>query len=976
VTASGAPTGIEIGGEDAFATALTASVVDTNGDAVTGLGITGGDGVTVEGFDVDVTGSRTRDVVGLDVDGASANVTARNGSVDAGDEFASTGVRAAATTGLTLENVSVTDASQAVALDRVTDAVVRDLDARENNASSAGDLPPAVVAVVGAGDTPSRNVSVVGAAVVENDKRGVSVGTDTEDVLVADSTVVENVDAAGSFGVTVSGTDAVVRNNTIREHEDAGVRLDGARNATVTGNVIDGTASSDGLDVTGATRDSVLLDNTVRNNRFGVSASDRAVRTFGPGSTTRFRKPRNNTIRNTTARNNDWVVNVGVNATGNDFGDLIKQSTPANSDLSFSASGVRVRDNATAGTTTSPPDGQGAIDVYFDAENSAARAYLNVTLGYDAGDVSGRNESAIRLYDYDPASGAWSRVDPDGSDTTVDTAANELTVNVTGFSTFGAFAPPAGSPIPSAPATSSGGDGGGGGGSAPPPSTVCRIVDESGSHELTTDVASEDTCVRIVADDVVFDGNGHEIRGLDVGADEYAVHVDEAGAGNVTVRNLTATGWDDGVLVENTDDVTVERLRTTANGGPGVRVVRSGGAVVRSVVATGNGGAGIALERTPAATVRGVEATANDGPGVALTDAPEATVSGVDVVGPVGIAARDDSDGLTAEAVTVDGGLAVEVVATTGTVRDLTLVRPAGNVTLAVAGRSFAVPTAVDAPTNPEAVAAGPVVGLRPTDEVAAATVDLRYDAGANASRVRLWRLTDGRWGALESTVDPDREVVSAPLDAPATVGAFVPPPPTPTPTPAPTPTATAVPSPTATPAPTPTATAAPSPAPPPARADGSSGGLSTPLFLAGAGGAAGLVALIVLSFRVEVPVLSRAAEGVAAAAGAAAALAIPEPQPEQPAFVVVSAAVRGEAVAGETVRIAATVENVGDQRGGREVTLERAGRTVDAATPEIDPRATTTVVLSHETAAGDAGRVALAVDTENDRAEFEIVLA
>jgi hypothetical protein len=340
------------------------------------------------------------------------------------------------------------------------------------------------------------------------------------------------------------------------------------------------------------------------------------------------------------------------------------------------------------------------------------------------------------------------------------------------------------------------------------------VIDTPGVHELRSDRSSRATCVRITAGDVVLAGGGHELSRTGEPDDGAAVHVDGAGADNVTVRNLTATGWATGVLVENTDDVSVSGVRAVDSADAGVRVVRSGGAVVRDVVATDGEGAGVRVARSPAATVTGVRATDTGGPGVALLDAPDATVSEITVLGaPVGVAARGGADGMALTGLTTDAEAAVELDATTGSADELTLVRPDGNVTLAVEGRSFAVRTAVDAPANPEATAAGPVVALRSTREIAAATVELRYPAGTNASAVRLWRLGDGPggWAPLESTVDPDRGTVSAPLDDPVTVGVFVPGVPTPTPTatpaPTPTPTPTATPTPAATAEPTPTAT-------------------------------------------------------------------------------------------------------------------------------------------------------------------------
>jgi CARDB. len=100
----------------------------------------------------------------------------------------------------------------------------------------------------------------------------------------------------------------------------------------------------------------------------------------------------------------------------------------------------------------------------------------------------------------------------------------------------------------------------------------------------------------------------------------------------------------------------------------------------------------------------------------------------------------------------------------------------------------------------------------------------------------------------------------------------------------------------------------------------------------------------------------------------------VPEPEPEQPALVIDDVTVTGSPVPGETLRVAATVENVGDLRGGRKVTLERDGESLETVEVEVDPRADRTVAFEYVVADREAGRtVRFAVDTENDREVFGV---
>lgn len=70
----------------------------------------------------------------------------------------------------------------------------------------------------------------------------------------------------------------------------------------------------------------------------------------------------------------------------------------------------------------------------------------------------------------------------------------------------------------------------------------CMYINDSGSYTLTTDILDNTSpCIRILANDVDFDGSGYTIDGIDE-ADSYGV---QAGTNytNITVRNLTVSDW-------------------------------------------------------------------------------------------------------------------------------------------------------------------------------------------------------------------------------------------------------------------------------------------------------------------------------------------------------------------------------------------------------------------------------------------------
>ncbi|WP_254864652.1 CARDB domain-containing protein [Halovivax gelatinilyticus] len=139
---------------------------------------------------------------------------------------------------------------------------------------------------------------------------------------------------------------------------------------------------------------------------------------------------------------------------------------------------------------------------------------------------------------------------------------------------------------------------------------VYAEIDVSGVYELQNNVSSDGTCIEVTADDVVLDGQGMTISGVDnPTSGEYAVHVD--GATNVTVRNVTIETWDQGtgIYVEQASDVTVRNVEATDNR-----------FAVRNRIVDGF-------------TIDSVRAEGGSAPGLELVDASNGMVTDVTVIG-------------------------------------------------------------------------------------------------------------------------------------------------------------------------------------------------------------------------------------------------------------------------------------------------------------------------------------------------------
>ena len=145
----------------------------------------------------------------------------------------------------------------------------------------------------------------------------------------------------------------------------------------------------------------------------------------------------------------------------------------------------------------------------------------------------------------------------------------------------------------------------------------CTTIDEPGEYEVVADITNESTerCIEISADNVTLEGNGHTIDGVNVEGTGVEAYGD-----NVTIRNVSVTGFaagvlmygpgvdpgtrtltesrifgnDDGVQVGGPDYVINNTIED--NEGYGVTSVRADTVVVRNNVVVDNGDVGVNLE--------------------------------------------------------------------------------------------------------------------------------------------------------------------------------------------------------------------------------------------------------------------------------------------------------------------------------------------------------------------------------------------
>ncbi len=275
----------------------------------------------------------------------------------------------------------------------------------------------------------SPNNTLVDVEITDSRMRGLVLsragGTTLEDSSVVDSGV----------GLFVGGSDDVVIEDLFVENAsvEEAIRIASSNNTTVAdARVLGGeffglhAVESDGLRVTDLvverTEGGVVLSDTVDAILTDLSVTDTDGNGIEVDTSTDV------SVRDTTVlRSDGWDLSLTNSADELVVTDLTTESAT----LSFAG-----RDVAIAGIDSPPTDPTSPertnVGVHVNATRTAAGGYLDLTVAYvdDDADAVDVDESTLRLWRFDDS--AWSAV----SGSTVDTAADEVSANVTEFSVF------------------------------------------------------------------------------------------------------------------------------------------------------------------------------------------------------------------------------------------------------------------------------------------------------------------------------------------------------------------------------------------------------------------------------------------------------------------------------------------------------------------------------------------------------------
>jgi len=144
------------------------------------------------------------------------------------------------------------------------------------------------------------------------------------------------------------------------------------------------------------------------------------------------------------------------------------------------------------------------------------------------------------------------------------------------------------------------------------------VIDRPGTYELTKDILDTNVpvCIEIRCSDVVFDGRGHLIRGVDASNSAGVVVHGEGPVSNVVIRNLSTQGWFYGVYVWGGQGVKISGVSASANYF-GIALNPSADSSVTGSRAFSNS-YGLVMTGSSRNTVTGCQITGNDQAGIAL----------------------------------------------------------------------------------------------------------------------------------------------------------------------------------------------------------------------------------------------------------------------------------------------------------------------------------------------------------------------
>ncbi|MFP9062373.1 right-handed parallel beta-helix repeat-containing protein [Natrialbaceae archaeon A-chndr2] len=421
---------------------------------------------------------------------------------------------------------------------------------------------------------------------VSENTRGIVAGRNTEDLLIEGNTVTDNsrqgiqLEPPGGLTSGDAPYNATILENEIADNGREGILLDEAAAATVTGNTItdngyvdpswgwtygNGIELRDAIDATieGNTIEGSVVDgidvgagsaNAVLSNNTVTDSGDRGIYVDAMNATLRD---------NVIAGNPEGVVSGGdeVDARWNWWGDMSGpsggMSDPVNGTIANGSGDSVSEDVRFDPWLATDPDADPFFEVTIDSTNAPVEAGETITVDATVLNTGAESTGYIELEDIDGTvvdtvsditldSGEQTTIQLSWSTGVDDVGLGDVTVRSDDDADRAPVAIQSGGAIEL---------------------EECAVIHFPGTYTLAGDLNGSQTCIEITADDVVLDGMGHTIEGVDVDDDgsQYGIHVNDAD--NVSISDVSIDGWDTGLYVAGNDGVFTDVL--VENGGTG-----------------------------------------------------------------------------------------------------------------------------------------------------------------------------------------------------------------------------------------------------------------------------------------------------------------------------------------------------------------------------------------------------------------------
>jgi|GEM_PF-1184378 len=404
----------------------------------------------------------------------------------------------------------------------------------------------------------SNNNTITGNAAILNSNTGITFDNSTNNIitdnnassnggngiyiyLAGGNTLSNNKLISNSYGINLDqSNNNAFTGNTAISNTYGGIRLSSSHNNSIIDNIEN--KNGWGIYLGASGNNTIIRNEAILNNVTGISldnSSDNTITDNNASSNKQgffFGYSVNNTLSGNKALSNDqWDFYSSSESINNTIDYLNIGHT-----ISFTGKDIALKASSSPANDPSPYQN---ISKYIQIENTSLDSWIFMNLSYDQNETMSINESSLRLWRYN---GSWSKVSGIND---VNTDENYVFANITDFSIFA----PMGEIADFA-------------GSKDTLIFSCTLISSPGSYILNKNIlnSNDSTCININSSDVILDGAGYAITGINNGGTSGVyVRNPDFSINNVTVKNLIVTHWENGIFYDYAENGSI--INNTVN---------------------------------------------------------------------------------------------------------------------------------------------------------------------------------------------------------------------------------------------------------------------------------------------------------------------------------------------------------------------------------------------------------------------------